>query len=118
MNATLEKTGVNPTANDGQVDTALFDPSPYVETIEIDGQSTDKLKVSFAGSVEYDPSAPDSREFFESLRLGKPVELGVAGHVAKKNGSWAENAEGETTVTGTAGIKVTTIYVLTPEDLA
>lgn len=95
----------------------LFDAAPYVEAIDIDGQSADKLKVSFAGSIEYDPTDPSSRALFESLTLGKPVELRVAGYIAKKNGSYGENSEGETTVTGTAGIKVTTLYLLTPEDL-
>lgn len=107
------ETGVDPTAADGE----LFDPTPYVEAVEIDGHSADKLKIAFNGNIEYDPTNETARALFESLRLGKPVDLRVAGHVAKKNGSWTENEEGETVVTGTAGIKITSLHILTPEDL-
>ncbi len=96
---------------------ALFDPQAYDATPVLDGQATDELVIAFSGSVKFAAGDEDGRTLFESLRLGKLVDLNVGGFVSGKAGAYKENAEGESTVTGKATVKVTDLRVLRPEDL-
>ena len=96
----------------------LFDPDPYtLDRARIDDTPADKLKIAFGGSIELNPDDPDDRELFDHLTLGKPVELRISGHVRARTGTLTEDSEGVTTVKGSAGIKVTTLYRLTAEEL-
>jgi hypothetical protein len=95
----------------------LFPTSEYLDVPTVEGQATDKLTIAFGGSISYDAADPQGRALFDALTGGKEVELRVAGLVATKQGAWKENARGELIVTGKAGVKVHTIWVLKPEDL-
>ena len=96
----------------------LFDGSAYVAVPEVDGRSTDKLVISFSGSVAYDATDEEGAKMFNDLALGKAVELRVAGFVSGKQGAYKVTATEEEVVTGKAVIKVDTLYLLTPESLA
>lgn len=93
--------------------------------VYVDDQAADGLVIGFGGSIslagiEGIPEEQDV-EFFNDLGLGKSVELTLTipggrsvklfGRVAGKAGSWKENAEGETTVTGKATVKVTSLQL-------
>ncbi len=107
----------DPEATQPGTDTVLFDNSAYLAVPVIDKQPTDSLVIAFSGSVKYEASDPDGRALFAALALGKPVELRVAGFVAAKQGAYKENAEGESTVSGKATVKVDTVWHLSPEQL-
>ena len=83
----------------------------------LDGQATTELQVTFAGGVKFEATDENAQKLFASLRLGRWVELRVAGFVSSKQGGYKENAEGESTVTGKAAVKITDMHVLAPEDL-
>lgn len=99
-------------------DVGLFDNSTYLAVPTIDKQPADFLTIAFGGSIKYEADDEDGRALFDALRLGKPVELRVAGFVAAKAGAYKENAEtGESTVNGKATVKVDSIWLLSPESL-
>lgn len=99
----------------------LFDKGAYLNAVVIDGQAADKIRISFSGSIDYEAADPTGRALFEKLALGKDIDLRVAGTVAKKHGAWklagagTDNEREE--VTGQVGVKVTDLYVLSPEEL-
>ena len=96
----------------------LFDSSVYVDVPEFDGQAADEIVVAFSGQIKYPAADLGGRKLFESLQLGKAVELRVAGFVAAKTGSYKVTAREEEKVTGKAQVKVDTVYLLSPEELA
>ncbi len=96
---------------------ALFDSDSFIEVPVMDGQATDRLRIALAGSIEYLASDSVGQKLFEGMTLGKSVDLQVEGTVVKKSGAWKMNADDEETVTGGVGIKIHSIYVLTPEEL-
>jgi hypothetical protein len=92
----------------------LFDPKPYT----IDGvYDADQLKIAFSGNVSWPADDPSGQEMFAKLELGRDVELRVSAKVVAKSGRWAEKDD-EATITGVAGLKIDTIYLLSPEDLS
>jgi len=97
---------------------ALFDPKDYVDRPVMDGQATDKLTISFTGSIAYDANDWQGKKMFENMTLGKELELRVSGTVVGKSGAWKLSSSEEEVVTGNAKMRVTDIYVLTPEDLS
>jgi hypothetical protein len=97
---------------------ALFDAHAYDATPVLDGQASDVLQIAFSGGVKLEASDEDAQALFTSLRLGKWVDLRVSGFVAGKAGGYAENKDGESTVTGKATVKVTDLRLQRPEDLS
>lgn len=96
----------------------LFDPEPFSIAPKVDGQTADKIVIRFGGSVSWDATDAEGRALYDKLMLGQDVELRVAGHVATKKGAYKLNATTEEEiVTGEAGIKIDTVYVLPPEAL-
>lgn len=100
---------------------ALFDADTYVDVPVMDGQATDKLRVSFGGTIEYRADDPAGQALFEKLTLGKNVDLRVSGPVVGKSGAWkivGPGTDGEReVVTGQVKIKVEDLYQLSPEEL-
>lgn len=95
----------------------LFDSGTYVDLPVIDGQATDKLVIAFGGSIKYDASDRAGQDLFNALRLGKSVTLRIEGVVADKKGGYKVNARDEEVVTGTARIKIETLYLPSPSEL-
>ena len=105
------------TAKD-DVEPQLFDSSVYVEAVSFDGQAADEIVVAFSGQIKYPAADLEGRKLFDGLQLGKAVELRVAGFVAAKTGSYKVTARKKEKVTGKAQVKVDTVYLLSPEELA
>lgn len=95
----------------------LFDSGSYVDVPVIDGQATDALVIAFGGSIKYEASDRAGQDLFNDLRLGKSVTLRVEGVVVDKKGGYKVNAAEEEIVTGTARIKVETLYLPAAEQL-
>lgn len=95
----------------------LFDSGSYVDVPVIDGQATDTLVIAFGGSIKYEASDRAGQDLFNDLRLGKSVTLRVEGVVVDKKGGYKVNAAEEEIVTGTARIKVETLYLPGPSEL-
>lgn len=95
----------------------LFDSGSYVDVPVIDGQATDALVIAFGGSIKYEASDRAGQDLFNDLRLGKSVTLRVEGVVVDKKGGYKVNAAEEEIVTGTARIKVETLYLPGPSEL-
>jgi hypothetical protein len=95
----------------------LFDDSAYVAVPEVDGQATDQIVIAFSGSVAYDASDEQGAKLYQDLKLGKAVELRVAGYVAGKAGGYKVTAREEEVVTGKVSVRIDTLYLLTPERL-
>jgi hypothetical protein len=102
-------------------DDALFDAGPWAAVPTLDGQASDFLTVTFAGTIKYEAADPEGQALFEKLTLGKSVTFQVEGVVAKKSGAWKLAGVGSDNerevVTGAVGVKVETLYVPRPEDL-
>lgn len=101
----------------------LFDASHYddpeLAIPKVDGQGIDKIRVAFTGSVMLDRSDPRDVALFRKLKLGKEVELRVAGKIAKTATGWTTNREGDLdAVVGERTCKIDTVWVLDPENLA
>lgn len=96
----------------------LFDSSVYVEAVSFDGQAADEIVIAFAGQIKYKADDVEGRKLFDGLTLGREVELRVAGVVAGKTGSYKVDARENEKVTGKAQVKVDTVYLLSPEELA
>lgn len=98
-------------------DEMLFSIDSYTVTPTVDGQATDTLDVSFGGKVSFNALDREARELFESLTLGREVELRVSGTIVKKSGAYKRSKNDEEVVTGTAGIKIEQLYIVPPEQL-
>lgn len=96
---------------------SLFNADSYIDVPVMDGQATDKLTISFSGSIEYSAHDWQGRALFEKMTLGKELELRVTGVVVGKSGSWKLNSSEEEIVTGNAKMRISDIYVMSPEDL-
>ena len=97
---------------------SLFDAHVYDETPVVDGQATDTIAISLSGGVKLEATTDDARELFARLKLGKYVVARIEGVVAKKGGGYRENADGESSVTGSVTIKASEVRLLSPEELA
>lgn len=94
-----------------------------LDKVYIDDQAADGLVIAFGGSVKLadsdNPATEEDVAFFNDLALGKSVELSlwvpgrdpirISGRIAAKSGAYKENAEGESTVTGKATVKVNSL---------
>lgn len=100
----------------------LFDPAEYTSEElalpQVDGHGIDKIRVAFGGSIMLDRSNPDHVALFRKLELGKDVEFRVAGDVTSVSTGWTTGKEGDLdAIVGERKIKVSTVYLLTPEEL-
>lgn len=95
----------------------LFDPGTYTDVPVVDGQATDKLVFAFGGSLPFESSDSFAQALFNRLQLGASVTLQVEAQVVKKDGAYKVNAKDEETITGGARLKVTSLYVKSPEEL-
>ena len=119
----------NGTATPAQIETnpepekdgELFAVSQFEnDKILIDDLAADGLVIGFGGTVKLGNHegtiTEDDVELFEALRLGKTVvlslglpgrkDVALVGRVTAKNGTFKEDAEGVTTVTGKATVKI------------
>jgi hypothetical protein len=96
----------------------LFDDSAYVAVPEVDGQNADQIVIAFGGQIAYDATDEQGAKLYQDLKLGKAVELRVAGFVSGKAGGYKVTARDEEVVTGKASVRIDTLYMLTPESLA
>lgn len=100
----------------------LFDSQEYekegLQIAKVDGRGIDKIRVAFNGSIMLDRSNVDHVALFNRLTLGKSVQLRVAGEVTKTGVGWTTNKDGDLdAIVGERGVKVTTVYMLDPEEL-
>lgn len=95
----------------------LFDSGSYVDVPVVDGQATDALVIAFGGSIRYEASDKAGQDLFNALRLGKSVTLRVEGTVVDKKGGYKVSASDVETVTGTARIKIESLYLPSAEQL-
>lgn len=96
---------------------ALFHAGQYDTRPRIDGQGADELVIAFSGSVKFPADDADGIALFKDLRLGKWVDLHVSGHVAARQGSYKEKADGETVIAGKSTIRIDSLTLKRPEDL-
>ncbi len=100
---------------------SLFDKSAYddpaLQLAKVDGQGIDKIKIGFSGSVTLDRSDPEDVALFRRLSLGRSVTLRVEGTVANTSTGWSDKESGDEEVVSERKIKVTTVYVVTPEEM-
>lgn len=105
---------------DGLFDRSQYD-DPQLQLAKIDDQGVDRLRISFAGSVDLDRSSPADVALFRKLRLGRGgITLRVEGVVKKTSGATlatAKEGEGAELVLAEKQIKVTTVYVPAAEEL-
>jgi hypothetical protein len=101
---------------DGQVH---FDASAFTLDIpNVDGVHAEKIVVAFAGSVELDIHDETDLALFNSLTLGREIELRVSGTVADRPSPLKTDKEsGAQTMIRKTKIAVHSLYVLTPEEL-
>jgi hypothetical protein len=97
----------------------LFDAGSYQDSgiPVVDGQATDKLVFAFGGSLPFEATDGFAQELFERFQLGASVTLQVEAVVMKKDGAYKVNAKDEETITGGVRLKVTSLYVKSPESL-
>lgn len=100
----------------------LLDPSAYdredLAIPKVDGQGIDRIRVGFSGGVMLDRSEPADVALYNRLKLGDEVELRVSARVSGTGAKGATNREGDLdVVVGEKTLHVTTVYVLTPEQL-
>ena len=101
---------------------ALFDASDYdredLAIPKIDGEQITKIRVDFSGSVMLDRSDPADVKLFNGARLGKELELRVAGRITGVGTGFTTNKDGDLdVVVGKKTLKVETVWVLDPEEL-
>lgn len=98
--------------------TQAFDANPFrLEIPAVDGIDAEKITIAFAGSVELDLLDQDDLSLFNSLRLGKELDLRIAGTVTDKASPLKTDKDGVKTMTRKAKVSVHTLHVLTPEEL-
>lgn len=112
-------TATEPSDPDGQ---ALFDRSRYqdpeLRIDQVDGQEVDKIWISFKGRVGLDRTKADDVALFNRLRLGKELELRVAGKGVAVGTKKTTSRGGDLdAVVGERVLEIDTVYVLSPEEL-
>lgn len=103
-------------------DGELFDRDAYqapgLRIDQVDGQEVDKIKIKFSGSVVLDRTKPDDVALFNRVRLGKDVELRVAGKGARVGTGYTTSKGGDLeAVIGEREVRIDTVYVLEAEEL-
>jgi hypothetical protein len=116
--AAADDAALEPDAEKG----ALFNKEQYdredLQIDKIDGQTVDKIRVDFTGSVMLDRSDPADVAMYNRLTLGKECELRVAGKVSGSSGGYTTAKEGDLdAVVGKKSVKIETVWVLTAEEL-
>lgn len=110
-----DETPADPTQPDPE-GKALFNPEHFESEAlalpKIDGQSIDKIKIAFSGSVMLDRSKPEDVALFRTLRLGKVAELRVAGDVSFSGGGFTTNRDGDLdAVVATKTVKIDSVVL-------
>lgn len=118
LTAPAEEAPLEPDASKGE----LFNKDQYeredLQIDKIDGQTVDKIRVAFSGSVMLDRSDPADVAMYNRLKLGGECELRVAGKVSGSAGGYTTAKEGDLdAVVGQKSIKVETVWVLAPEQM-
>jgi len=108
-----------PTDPDGK---ALFDRAAYqapgLRIDEVDGQEVDKIWLRFSGKVALDRTDPKDVALFNRVRLGKGLELRVAGKGQAVSTKHTTSRGGDLdAVVGERTLDITAVYVLEAEDL-
>lgn len=103
-------------------DGGLFDADRYKDPAlaipNVDGESIDRIKLSFTGSIFLDRSAPADVALYNKLRFGKEVTLAVEGRCNDTGAKGATDREGNLdVVVGRKSIKITTVYLSTIDGL-
>lgn len=103
-------------------DGELFDRDAYqapgLRIDQVDGQEVDKIKIKFSGSVVLDRTKADDVALFNRVRLGKDVELRVAGKGARVGTGYTTSKGGDLeAVIGEREVRIDTVYVLEAEEL-
>lgn len=106
----------------GKPEDQLFSAADYdredLQIAKIDGQSIDKIRVKFSGSVMLDRSDPADVALFNRLTLGNGAEIRAAGKVSGTGAGFTTNKDGDLdAVVGEKTLKVETVWVLEPEQL-
>lgn len=101
---------------------AAFDRSQYelegLQIARVDGESIDKIRIDFSGSVMLDRSSEADVALFNRLRLGQDCELRCAGTVSGVKTGYTTSKDGDLdAVVGGKTVKVSTVWVLDPEQL-
>lgn len=102
---------------------AAFDRTQYelegLQIPKVDGESIDKIRIDFSGSVMLDRSNEADVAMFNRLKLGKDCELRCAGTVSGVKTGYTTSKDGDLdAVVGGKTVKVSTVWVLEPEQLA
>jgi hypothetical protein len=122
--ATRPATDEQATSGNGSGDGGeLFDARDYTDPRlaldQIDEKDVDKIRLEFSGSVMLDRKSPEDVALMRSLKLGKALELRVAATVSSKKHGYTTGKEGDLdAIVYTGGLKIDTVYVMTPEDLS
>ena len=88
------------------------------EPSDPDGQEVDKIWISFKGRVGLDRTKADDVALFNRLRLGKELELRVAGKGVAVGTKKTTSRGGDLdAVVGERVLEIDTVYVLSPEEL-
>ena len=101
---------------------ALFDRAAYqapgLRIDEVDGQEVDKIWLRFGGKVALDRTNPKDVALFNRVRLGKELELRVAGKGQAVSTKHTTSRGGDLdAVVGERTLDITDVYVLDPEEL-
>jgi hypothetical protein len=91
--------------------TAIIDRSQYeredLQIPKIDGQTIDRIKIDFSGSLFLDRSEASDVAVYNALRLGKDVDLLVTAKCSKTGASGATDRDGNLdVVVGAKTLKV------------
>jgi len=114
--------GANGAGGDRDEGGALFDQTDYDDPRlmldTVDGRDIDKIRLAFSGNVMLDRKDPNDVDLIRKLKLGQDLELRVSAQCAGKAQGFTTGKEGDLdAVVYTGGLKVTTVYVLAPEEL-
>lgn len=126
MSSTLEETvraeQEQHDAQAGAVQAHLIDPSEYddpeLAIAKVDGNSIDRIALTFSGTVFLDRSDKADVKLYNDLKLGRDLTLMVEGKCLGTGAKGATNRDGELdVVVGQKGVKVGSVYRPAAEDL-
>jgi hypothetical protein len=100
-----------PLVDEATGQTAIVDRSQYeredLQIPKIDGQTIDRIKIGFSGSLFLDRSEASDVAVYNALRLGKDVDLLVTAKCSKTGASGATDRDGNLdVVVGAKTLKV------------
>lgn len=92
---------------------------PELAIAKVDGNSIDRIALTFSGTVYLDRSDVADVRLYNGLKMGHGITLMIEGKTLAAGAKGATNREGELdVVVGTKGVKVTSVYRPAAEDLA